>query len=135
MSTAPDHLTLAADFEPADRRAWQELVAAALRRSGRLPADAPPEAVEEALATATYDGVTVRPLYTAADAAPPAGLPGAAPVVRGPRPHGPRRGGGGPAPPPGAPPRGAPLGRGGRPDGQGWEAAPDPSSMLPTGWD
>jgi methylmalonyl-CoA mutase len=83
MSTASDHFTLAAEFPAADRRQWQELVAAALRRGGRLPDGAPPEAAEEALATATYDGFTLRPLYTAEDAAPPAGLPGAAPFVRG----------------------------------------------------
>jgi methylmalonyl-CoA mutase len=88
MSTAPDHLLLADGFPDADRRRWQELVAAALRTSGRLPDGAPPEAAEEALVTATYDGLDVRPLYTAEDAAAPAGLPGAAPFVRGRRAEG-----------------------------------------------
>jgi methylmalonyl-CoA mutase len=113
MSTAPDHHPapsppgrpprLAAEFPAADRRQWQELVAAALRRAGRLPDDAPPEAAEDVLATATYDGFAVRPLYTAEDAAwghLPArqglgdrgaalpGLPGAAPFVRGRTPAG-----------------------------------------------
>jgi methylmalonyl-CoA mutase len=93
MSTAPHHhLTLAAEFPAADRRQWQELVAAALRRAGRLPDDAPAAAAEDALATATYDGFAVRPLYTAEDAASggasPPGLPGTAPFVRGRTPTG-----------------------------------------------
>ena len=63
---------------PAATRAdWEDLVAAVLRRSGR-PADDP----VAALTSTTYDGIPVRPLYTAADAIDP-GSPGARPYVRG----------------------------------------------------
>jgi methylmalonyl-CoA mutase len=78
MSAPPDPLPLAAEFPPATRDQWIELVTGVLRRSG-LPDDADPVA---ALTTTTYDGIPVRPLYTAADG-PPAGTPGSAPYVRG----------------------------------------------------
>ncbi|WP_345029281.1 methylmalonyl-CoA mutase family protein, partial [Kutzneria kofuensis] len=38
---------------------------------------------EDLLATTTYDGITISPLYTADDAAPAGGFPGIAPYVRG----------------------------------------------------
>jgi methylmalonyl-CoA mutase len=80
MSAPPDPLPLAAEFPPATRDQWIELVTGVLRRSGR-PEDADPVA---ALSTTTYDGISVRPLYTAADVPPvPAGTPGSAPFVRG----------------------------------------------------
>ena len=75
MSAPLDPLPLAAEFPPATRDQWIELVTGVLRRSG-LPDDADPVA---ALTTTTYDGIPVRPLYTAADV-PPAGTPGSAPV-------------------------------------------------------
>jgi methylmalonyl-CoA mutase len=80
MSAPPDPLPLAAEFPPATRDQWIELVTGVLRRSG-LPEDADPVA---ALSSTTYDGISVRPLYAAADAPPvPAGTPGSAPYLRG----------------------------------------------------
>jgi methylmalonyl-CoA mutase len=77
MSASTDPLPLAAEFPPASAEDWVELAAAALRRSG-LPEDADPV---EALTSRTYDGIAVRPLYTAFDGDP--GMPGAPPYVRG----------------------------------------------------
>jgi methylmalonyl-CoA mutase len=81
----PEHLPLAALFAPAERAQWQQLVAGALRKSGRLAPDDDAALVEAVLSSTTYDGVTVQPLYTADDApdVDRAGVPGAAPFVRG----------------------------------------------------
>lgn len=80
-----DALSLAADFDAPTRRQWQSLVTAVLRKSGAVGPDEEPTAPESLLATTTYDGVQVKPLYTAEDVAdlPPSGVPGAAPFVRG----------------------------------------------------
>ncbi len=64
----PEHLALASLFEPADRAQWQQLVAATLRKSGRIGEDDAASSVEAVLSTLTYDGIEVRPLYTADDA-------------------------------------------------------------------
>lgn len=65
-------VALAAGFPAADRADWQALVAGVLARSGvPVPADRPPEA---ALASPSYDGFEIVPLYTAADR--PAGWDG-----------------------------------------------------------
>ena len=81
-------LPLAEGFAPATAEQWWGLVGAVLRRSGGL-AEAPDPATAEAmLSTTTYDGVRIRPLYTADDAAPDSGFPGVAPFVRGSRPTG-----------------------------------------------
>src|SRR4051794_3591344 len=81
MSAPSEPLPLAADFPPVTHDEWRQAVGAILARSG-VAADADPEA---ALSSSTYDGITIRPLYTAADA--PAGaldaLPGHAPFTRG----------------------------------------------------
>src|SRR4051812_50117340 len=106
MSAPPDPLPLAAEFPPATRDQWIELVTGVLRRSG-LPDGADPIA---ALTTTTYDGIPVRPLYTAADG-PPAGTPGPPPHVRGGAPGGPALTGRGGRPRRAAPPPGP--GRGG----------------------
>ena len=86
----PEHLSFAALFPEADRGQWRELVAAALRKSGRIGPDDGADVVEAALTTLTYDGIGLRPLYTADDA--PAvdavGRPGQYPFVRGRRPVG-----------------------------------------------
>jgi methylmalonyl-CoA mutase len=84
----PDDLALAAMFPPATRERWRELVAGVLRKAGREDL---PEPVEEALRRTVAPGVTVAPLYTAADVAdlPSAGLPGLPPFVRGARPGAP----------------------------------------------
>jgi len=78
----PAELSLAAGFGNPELADWQELVAGVLRKSGALPEgfDGDPSTL---LAARTYDGITLRPLYTAADAAPEAGFPGLAPFVRG----------------------------------------------------
>ncbi|GAB3439695.1 methylmalonyl-CoA mutase family protein [Streptomonospora sediminis] len=79
----------AADFPEATFEQWRELVAGVLKKTGAAadPADPAPEA---ALAAATYDGIVLRPLYTAADTAGTAdpGYPGLAPFTRGGRPEG-----------------------------------------------
>ncbi|MFJ2032017.1 methylmalonyl-CoA mutase family protein [Streptosporangium sp. NPDC087985] len=84
MTVPPEEFQPAADFPPITRDRWRELALGVLRRSG-VEAGSP----EEALASATYDGVTIAPLYDASDLpdADP-GLPGAAPYIRGSRPEG-----------------------------------------------
>ncbi|SDH63712.1 methylmalonyl-CoA mutase [Sinosporangium album] len=79
----PERLTLAAEFPPATREQWRELALGVLRKSG-VEAGSP----EEALASPTYDGVTVHPLYDSSDTPRSPGLPGLAPFVRGTRPEG-----------------------------------------------
>jgi methylmalonyl-CoA mutase len=75
-------LSLAADFPTPDRDEWRALVRAVLAKSRPVPDDVDPESL---LATATYDGFDIQPLYTAADLAADrsAGLPGQAPFLRG----------------------------------------------------
>jgi len=82
---APAELRLAGEFPAATRERWRELVAGVLRKAGR---DELPEPVEEALRRTVATGVSVAPLYTAADAADLptlAGVPGRPPFVRGAR--------------------------------------------------
>ena len=79
-------LPLAEGFAPATAEQWWGLVGAVLRRSGGLPQAPDPATAEAMLSTTTYDGVRIRPLYTADDAAPDSGFPGVAPYVRGTRP-------------------------------------------------
>ncbi|MFE7172297.1 methylmalonyl-CoA mutase family protein [Streptomyces sp. NPDC057616] len=91
MTVLPDDgLSLAAEFPDATHEQWQHLVAGVLRKSGK---DVSGTAAEDALSTALEDGLRTRPLYTARDAAPDAGLPGFAPYVRGGRPEGGTAGG------------------------------------------
>ena len=75
-----DTLPLAADFPAPTREQWRSLVAAVLAKSGVEGGDP-----EDALTFTTYDGIEIKPLYTAEDA--PAleneGLPGRPPFVRG----------------------------------------------------
>jgi len=86
-TTAPEELVLAAEFEAAQRADWQKLVAGVLQKSGKLPEDFA-GAPESLLATTTYDGIEIQPLYTADDQTVPSGFPGLAPFVRGTRPEG-----------------------------------------------
>ncbi len=85
MSTLPDEpvepqvLDLAAGFRAATRDEWRALVSAVLAKSG-APADLDPE---QALTWTTYDGIEIRPLYTADDAPVAGGVPGQPPFVRG----------------------------------------------------
>jgi methylmalonyl-CoA mutase len=87
MTTPPQSLALAADFPAATRQDWRELVRAVLVKAGH-PGAAEATAPEDLLATTTYDGITIAPLYTASDQVPPAGLPGLPPFTRGGSPTG-----------------------------------------------
>ncbi|MFD5328215.1 methylmalonyl-CoA mutase family protein [Streptomyces sp. NPDC127092] len=91
MTVLPDDgLSLAAEFPAATHAQWQRLVAGVLSRSGK---DVPETEAEDALSTVLEDGLRARPLYTAADGAPDAGLPGFAPFVRAGRAEGNTAGG------------------------------------------
>ncbi|MFF6773437.1 methylmalonyl-CoA mutase family protein [Streptomyces sp. NPDC012637] len=91
MTVLPDDgLSLAAEFPAATHAQWQRLVAGVLSRSGK---DVPETEAEDALSTALEDGLRARPLYTAADGVPDAGLPGFAPFVRAGRAEGNTAGG------------------------------------------
>lgn len=64
-------------------RAWQRSVAGVLAKSRRVdPSELGPEP-QKLLDTLTYDGVTVHPLYTAADEHAELPLPGTFPYIRG----------------------------------------------------
>ncbi len=80
MPAEPESLGLAADFPTPSRDQWRTLVAAVLDKSG-IEHDADPE---DALSFPTYDGIRIRPLYTADDThdLDADGLPGHAPFVR-----------------------------------------------------
>jgi methylmalonyl-CoA mutase len=70
MTDAPaDILPLAADFPPATRAQWLDLVARVLKG----------EPFERRLVTKTYDGLTIQPLYAGKPQAPalPGRMPGA----------------------------------------------------------
>jgi methylmalonyl-CoA mutase len=87
MTTPPQPLALAAEFPAPTRQEWRELVRTVLVRSGASTAqevDTP----EDLLASTTYDGIRIAPLYTAEDVTSPAGVPGLAPFTRGGRPEG-----------------------------------------------
>jgi methylmalonyl-CoA mutase len=88
MTVHDEEFSLAAAFPAATRARWQALVKSVLRRSGVAGEDTPHESVEALLSTTSYDGVTIAPLYTAADEVPWAGLPGLPPYIRGVRPDG-----------------------------------------------
>jgi methylmalonyl-CoA mutase len=89
MTDPSARLTLAAQFPEATPGAWKQLVLGVLRKSGVADEQAGPDDVERLLTTETYDGIRIRPLYTAASArATRIGVPGHAPFVRGRRPEG-----------------------------------------------
>ncbi|WP_026239813.1 methylmalonyl-CoA mutase subunit beta [Parafrankia discariae] len=90
MTVPPVELALAADFPDSTRDDWRRLVLGVLRKSGVAGEDTAPGEAEELIATSTYEGIRIRPLYDAVDAAGVAGsgLPGLAPFVRGGRPQG-----------------------------------------------
>jgi methylmalonyl-CoA mutase len=79
MPQEPESLALAADFPTPTREQWRALVAAVLAKSG-VSGDP-----EDALSYTTYDGIRIKPLYTAEDAhgTDADGLPGHPPFVRG----------------------------------------------------
>ncbi len=77
MPAPTDPLRLAGEFPAPTEDDWRALVAAVLARSGPAKAADP----VEALTHADYDGIAIRPLYTASAAEP--GLPGELPYVRG----------------------------------------------------
>src|SRR4051794_17116801 len=68
MTVPPEELRLAADFPAATAEDWRRLALGVLRKSGAAGDDTPAGAVDDLLATTTYDGIRVAPLYTAADA-------------------------------------------------------------------
>lgn len=75
---------MAGEFPEPTHEQWQEQVDKILRKTGLLGADEPaPEPVENVLASRTYDGITVSPLYT--ETGSDSGYPGLAPFVRGSR--------------------------------------------------
>jgi len=78
MPQDPDPLALALDFPAPTREEWRALVAAVLAKSG---VEGDPE---DALASITYDGIRIKPLYTADDAPAlaAAGAPGHPPYTR-----------------------------------------------------
>ncbi|GAA1449960.1 methylmalonyl-CoA mutase subunit beta [Nocardiopsis tropica] len=78
---------LAEGFPDATPQRWRELVAGVLRKSG-VPEEKLADAPESALATHTYDGFDIEPLYTSEPPAPDPGLPGLPPFTRGYRPGG-----------------------------------------------
>ncbi|MDT4950935.1 MAG: methylmalonyl-CoA mutase, partial [Pseudonocardiales bacterium] len=82
----PQSLALAADFPTPSRAEWRALVAAVLAKSG-VAEDVDPE---DALSYTTYDGIRIKPLYTADDAhdLDADGRPGYPPFVRGATPDG-----------------------------------------------
>jgi methylmalonyl-CoA mutase len=82
----PQSLALAADFPTPSRAEWRALVAAVLAKSG-VAEDVDPE---DALSYTTYDGIRIKPLYTADDAhdLDADGRPGHPPFVRGATPDG-----------------------------------------------
>lgn len=86
----PEQLALAADFPTPTRDQWRKLVAGVLRKSGALAEGDDTTPPEGLLASKTYDGIVLQPLYTAEDSAdlPSAGFPGLSPFVRGDRPEG-----------------------------------------------
>ncbi|MBK1788813.1 methylmalonyl-CoA mutase family protein [Prauserella cavernicola] len=81
-ASAPAELALAAEFETPGRGDWERLVAGVLTKSGALP-EGFTGAPQSLLATTTYDGIEIQPLYTADDEAPSSGFPGLSPFVRG----------------------------------------------------
>ncbi|MCD0453119.1 methylmalonyl-CoA mutase subunit beta [Actinocorallia sp. API 0066] len=60
-------MELAAAFPPAERERWRELLKGVLRKSGAATEETPLDAVEGLLTRQSYDGVPIRPLYTADD--------------------------------------------------------------------
>jgi methylmalonyl-CoA mutase len=85
--TLADRLRLASEFDPSTKSQWRAMVEKVLRRSGADVSghDGP---VEDLLASATYDGFAIQPLYTADDTAPDGGFPGLPPFTRGNRAEG-----------------------------------------------
>jgi methylmalonyl-CoA mutase len=85
--TSADQLRLASEFDSATKDRWRAMVDKVLRRSG-VDVDGHDGPVEDLLASPTYDGFALQPLYTADDTAPAAGFPGLPPFTRGSRPDG-----------------------------------------------
>lgn len=77
MSAVPEDLELARGFPTATAHAWRSLVSDVLSRSGDGGDPV------EALSHRNYDGIRLRPLYTAADTPAENAPPGATPFTRG----------------------------------------------------
>ncbi|WP_026127953.1 methylmalonyl-CoA mutase subunit beta [Nocardiopsis lucentensis] len=78
---------LAEGFPEATRERWRELVAGVLRKSG-VAEERLVDTPEGVLATPTYDGFEIDPLYTEDPAPTGQGYPGQPPFTRGYRPEG-----------------------------------------------
>lgn len=74
---------LGAVFPEPTLEQWRGLVDRVLDRSGKADRLTLDRRFEQRLVSTTEDGIRVDPLYTRADGAPEAGMPGAAPFVRG----------------------------------------------------
>lgn len=85
MSMSPEELSLAGEFPPAALAQWRGLVLEVLRKSRTANDSTPPEAVDELLSRATYDGFRVPALHTRETPLPDTGTPGSAPFTRGAR--------------------------------------------------
>jgi methylmalonyl-CoA mutase len=81
--SATDHLDLAGEFPAPTREQWLDGVRGVVLK-GKPDADFDEQFTKQ-LVSRTEDGIDVQPLYTADDGAADAGLPGAAPFVRGTR--------------------------------------------------
>ena len=79
MSAPPEHLALAAEFPAVTRDQWRAMVGKVLAKSGVAESVDP----ELALASTTYDGIRIKPLYTADDSPPAATPPPATPQSAG----------------------------------------------------
>lgn len=66
-----------------DREQWRAAVAGVLAKSSRKDPAELGEAPEQLLASPTYEGFPIRPLYTILDSQPEAPLPGRWPFIRG----------------------------------------------------
>ncbi|MFV8052233.1 methylmalonyl-CoA mutase small subunit [Mycobacterium sp. 48b] len=66
-----------------DREQWRTAVAGVLAKSSRRDVADLPAEPERLLDSQTYEGFTIRPLYTSLDARPETALPGQWPFVRG----------------------------------------------------
>jgi methylmalonyl-CoA mutase len=86
MTASEEPLALAAEFPAASREDWRALVEKVVGKTGLRPVEGGP--IESALESPTYDGITLRPLYTRADTTDELGLPGLPPFVRDSRPQG-----------------------------------------------
>jgi len=83
MTVPTEEPGLADGFEPASVAQWRALALAVARKAGIAGDTTSADEVDRLLATATYDGIEIAPLYTAPPATAGTGMPGATPFTRG----------------------------------------------------